>query len=156
MATLKIDGGKLRRIDAAQDAPRIDLAQWRDGARPEAGPFVLRLSNDADPAEIGDGLRRFAAIELEFPTFRDGRAYTQARVIRERFGFRGELRATGEVLCDQALFMLRAGFDALDIGDGDASGFERAISAYSVFYQNGADGSAAAHASRRSAARAAA
>ena len=50
-----------------------------------------------------------------FPNFRDGRAYTQARLLRERFGFRGELRATGQVLRDQFVFLARAGFDAFEV-----------------------------------------
>ena len=75
------------------------------------------------------------------PTFRDGRAYSQARILRERHGFRGELRATGQVLCDQLLFLQRAGFDAFEVTkEGDAAAFAEAVRRYSVFYQPTGDG----------------
>ena len=86
---------------------------------------------------------------LVFPSFRDGRAYSQARLLRERHGFEGELRATGQVLRDQFLFMLRAGFDAFEvIKDADAEAFAQASRRYSVFYQPTGDGRATARAAR--------
>jgi uncharacterized protein (DUF934 family) len=76
-----------------------------------------------------------------FPSFRDGRAYSQARLLRERHGFAGELRATGQVLRDQFVFMLRAGFDAFDVKkDADAAAFASTAKRYSVFYQPTGDG----------------
>ena len=60
-------------------------------------------------------LDRLAVVALVFPSFRDGRAYSQARLLRERHNYRGELRATGQVLRDQFLFMLRAGFDSFEV-----------------------------------------
>ena len=66
-------------------------------------------------------------VALVFPKFQDGRAYSQARILRERFGYRGEMRATGQVLRDQFVFMLRAGFDAFEVKkDADAEGLRRA------------------------------
>jgi uncharacterized protein (DUF934 family) len=80
-----------------------------------------------------------------FPNFRDGRAYSQARLLRERYRYRGELRATGEVLRDQFLFLVRAGFDAFEVKKAaDAVVFAEALARYSVFYQPGADGRAPA------------
>jgi uncharacterized protein (DUF934 family) len=80
-------------------------------------------------------------VALVFPNFRDGRAYSQARLLRERYGFRGELRATGEVLRDQFLFLVRAGFDAFEVKkDVDVAAFAAAVARYSVFYQPTADG----------------
>ena len=65
---------------------------------------------------------------LVFPTFRDGRAYSQARLLRERHEFRGELRATGQVLRDQLMFLHRAGFDAFEVTkDSDAAAFAEAV-----------------------------
>jgi uncharacterized protein (DUF934 family) len=76
-----------------------------------------------------------------FPTFRDGRAYSQARLLRERFRFGGELRATGQVLRDQFVFMLRAGFDAFEVKkESDADAFTNTATHYSVFYQPTGDG----------------
>ena len=65
-----------------------------------------------------------------FPKFQDGRAYSQARILRERLGFRGELRATGQVLRDQFVFMLRAGFDSFEVKkDADAKVVRRGVEA---------------------------
>ena len=86
-------------------------------------------------------LGRLAAVALVFPTFRDGRAYSQARLLRERHGYDGELRATGQVLRDQFVFMSRAGFDAFEVKkDADADTFAETMKRYSVFYQPTGDG----------------
>lgn len=86
-------------------------------------------------------LDRLAAVALVFPTFRDGRAYSQARLLRERHGYDGELRATGQVLRDQFVFMSRAGFDAFEVKkDADAAAFAETMKRYSVFYQPTGDG----------------
>src|SRR5262249_33491245 len=75
------------------------------------------------------------------PTFRDGRAYSQARLLRERYRYRGELRAAGQVLRDQFLFLHRAGFDAFEVSkQKDALAFADAVERYSVFYQPSGDG----------------
>ncbi|MGO8833398.1 MAG: DUF934 domain-containing protein, partial [Roseiarcus sp.] len=66
-----------------------------------SAPTGLIWPNDRKVAELASWLDRLALIALTFPNFRDGRAYTQARQLRERYGFRGELRATGEILRDQ-------------------------------------------------------
>ena len=82
-----------------------------------------------------------AAVALVFPTFRDGRAYSQARLLRERHGYEGELRATGQVLRDQFVFMSRAGFDTFEVKkDADADAFAETMKRYSVFYQPTGDG----------------
>jgi uncharacterized protein (DUF934 family) len=91
--------------------------------------------------ELLADLPRLALIALEFPKWTDGRAYSQARLLRERYGFEGELRATGQVLRDQFVFMLRAGFDAFEVKkDSDAAAFAAATKRYSVFYQPTGDG----------------
>ena len=91
--------------------------------------------------DLAPYLERVAAVALVFPTFRDGRAYSQARLLRERHQFKGELRATGQVLRDQFVFMLRAGFDAFEVKkDGDAEAFAATVKRYSVFYQPTGDG----------------
>jgi uncharacterized protein (DUF934 family) len=86
-------------------------------------------------------LDRLAAVALVFPTFRDGRAYSQARLLRERYDYPGELRATGQVLRDQFVFMTRAGFDAFEVKkQSDAEAFAATTKRYSVFYQPTGDG----------------
>ena len=97
--------------------------------------------NNKPIAELAPYLDRLAAVALVFPTFRDGRAYSQARLLRERFGYAGEMRATGQVLRDQFVFMLRAGFDAFEVKkDSDAAAFAKVAQRYSVFYQPTGDG----------------
>jgi uncharacterized protein (DUF934 family) len=97
--------------------------------------------NNRDLDDLVPWLDRLALVALVFPTFRDGRAYSQARLLRERHGYEGELRATGQVLRDQFVFMLRAGFDAFDVKkQADAEAFGEAARRYSVFYQPTGDG----------------
>jgi uncharacterized protein (DUF934 family) len=97
--------------------------------------------NNRDVDDLVPYLDRVALVALVFPTFKDGRAYSQARMLRERHGYDGELRATGQVLRDQFVFMLRAGFDAFDVRkQKDAEAFGEAEHRYSVFYQPTGDG----------------
>ena len=97
--------------------------------------------NSRDVDDLVPYLDRMAAVALVFPTFRDGRAYSQARLLRERFAWRGELRATGQVLRDQFVFMLRAGFDTFEVKKpSDAEAFAQTVKRYSVFYQPTGDG----------------
>jgi uncharacterized protein (DUF934 family) len=97
--------------------------------------------NNRDVDDVVPHLDRLSVVALVFPTFRDGRAYSQARLLRERFAYRGELRATGQVLRDQFVFMLRAGFDAFEVKKQvDAEAFAQTVKRYSVFYQPTGDG----------------
>lgn len=108
-------------------------------ARP--GPTGVAWPNDRPITELAPHLGRLALVALSFPTFRDGRAYSQARQLREQRRFSGELRATGDVLRDQFLFLLRAGFDSLEVRkEADAEAFAQAASRYSIFYQPTGDG----------------
>jgi uncharacterized protein (DUF934 family) len=104
-------------------------------------PIGVIWPNDRRLAELEPWLNRLALVALNFPKFRDGRAYSQARLLREHFGFTGELRATGDVLRDQFQFLLRAGFDSFEVKKpADALVFAKAAARYSVFYQPSADG----------------
>jgi uncharacterized protein (DUF934 family) len=97
--------------------------------------------NSRDVDDLVPNLDRLAVVALVFPSFRDGRAYSQARLLRERYAYRGELRATGQVLRDQFVFMLRAGFDAFEVKkQSDAEAFADTVKRYSVFYQPTGDG----------------
>src|SRR3954447_20312821 len=105
------------------------------------GQLGVIWTNHRDIDDLVPYLNRLAAVALVFPSFRDGRAYSQARLLRERYNYRGELRATGQVLRDQFVFMLRAGFDAFEVKkDSDAAAFATTIKRYSVFYQPTGDG----------------
>ncbi|MCK1357972.1 DUF934 domain-containing protein [Bradyrhizobium sp. 199] len=106
-----------------------------------AGKLGVIWPNSRDIAELVPYLGKIAVVALVFPTFRDGRAYSQARLLRERYNYRGELRATGQVLRDQFVFMLRAGFDSFDVKkQADAEAFMHTAKRYSVFYQPTGDG----------------
>ena len=106
-----------------------------------AGKLGVVWPNNRDVDDLLPYLDRLAMVALVFPSFRDGRAYSQARLLRERYGFRGELRATGQVLRDQFVFMLRAGFDAFEVKkQADAEAFTETVKRYSVFYQPTGDG----------------
>jgi len=108
-------------------------------------PVGVIWPNNRRVAELGPYLDRVSLVILVFPSFKDGRAYSQARQLRERYGFRGELRATGQILRDQFLFQVRAGFDALDVAKaGDVDAFAAALARYTVFYQPAGEGRIAA------------
>ena len=105
------------------------------------GQNVLKIANDADLAALTaegafDGIER---IELDFPKVTDGRAFSQAVLLRRRHGFAGDLRATGEVLIDQLVQMARSGFSSAVLAPGvDATAAERQFARYSAFYQGDA------------------
>ncbi|HLH98671.1 MAG TPA: DUF934 domain-containing protein [Xanthobacteraceae bacterium] len=104
-------------------------------------PTGVLWPNNRRVAEIVPHLSKLALVALEFPKFRDGRAYSQARQLRETHGFRGELRATGDVLRDQFMFMVRAGFDAFEVKkEKDVAAFANEIARKTVFYQPTGDG----------------
>jgi uncharacterized protein (DUF934 family) len=105
------------------------------------GKLGVIWPNNRNLDDLVPYLDRLAAVALVFPSFRDGRAYSQARLLRERHGYESELRATGQVLRDQFVFMSRAGFDAFEVKkDADADAFAETMKRYSVFYQPTGDG----------------
>jgi uncharacterized protein (DUF934 family) len=100
-----------------------------------AGPVnVVQLANDADPLQLQiEGVDR---IELHFPKFSDGRAFSQAALLRRRLGFSGDIRATGDVLIDQLVQMQRAGFSSAALrADQDVAHARRQFERYPAFYQ---------------------
>jgi uncharacterized protein (DUF934 family) len=104
-------------------------------------PVGVIWPNNRRVSELAPLLDKLALVALVFPVFKDGRAYSQARQLREQYGFRGELRASGAVLRDQLLFMQRAGFDAFEVKkEADAGAFFEATHRFSAFYQPAADG----------------
>jgi len=105
------------------------------------GSLGVLWPNDRRVTELKPWLGHLALIALDFPKFRDGRAYSQARQLRENAGFRGTLRATGDVLRDQFHFLVRAGFDSFDVKKpADAAAFAKSVAGFTVVYQPGADG----------------
>lgn len=141
MQTLKFIDGELTYSNPGA-VEEISLEAWRAGVRPEAGGFALVLPNDASVDDVGPEANEFSAIVLTFPSFRDGRAYTQARLLRERFGYRGEIRARGDILRDQIAFMARCGIDSFEIDADAAASLIGAFGDFSHVYQAAADGAA--------------
>jgi uncharacterized protein (DUF934 family) len=117
-------------------------------AKEEPLPFdgkMLVLPNTEDVLKLGDRLDGVKLILLDFPKFTDGRAYTQARLLRERLGYRGELRASGAVFIDQLPFLLRCGFDSFASAQkGFIEALAKARTLFSVVYQPTGDGRATA------------
>jgi uncharacterized protein (DUF934 family) len=114
------------------------------------GSVGVLWPNDKRVAELEPWLGHLALIALVFPKFKDGRAYSQARLLRETHGYRGMLRATGDILRDQFHFLVRAGFDSFEVKkDADARVFAEVLARYSIYYQDGADGRAPALRRRR-------
>lgn len=142
--------------DASQTAQGdviVSLEQWqenRETLRGRNGRLGLRLKSDQSPAGIADDLQYFDLVALEFPRFGDGRPYSYARLLRERYGFAGELRAVGNVLRDQLFFMLRCGFDSFEIdSDKAVDAWRDAVSEISFWYQPTGDGRSTAGVLRR-------
>lgn len=98
---------------------------------------VLQLANDVDPTGVAlEGVHR---VELHFPKFTDGRAFSQAYLLRRRLGFQGDIRATGDVLTDQLVQMERSGFSSAVLReDQDVAHAQRQFARYAAFYQGDA------------------
>ena len=102
-------------------------------------PFGVGLQSGEAAADIAGDISHLDLIALEFPAFTDGRAYSTARLLRERYGYMGELRAVGHVLRDQFLFMRRCGFDTFEVRDNDAGVWQEAVREINIFYQPAGD-----------------
>ena len=131
----------------------VGVARWqaeRARLRRRGPPVGVRMKADQPPSLIADDIDRLHLIALEFPAFADGRAYSSARLLRERHGYAHELRAVGTVLRDQFMFMHRCGFDAFEVADQAAvDGWIEAMSEISVWYQPTGDGRAPVSVLRR-------
>jgi uncharacterized protein (DUF934 family) len=128
-------------VDGAALIPAARFLKDPEALIARNSPTGVIWPNNRDLDELVPYLDRLAVVALIFPSFRDGRAYSQARLLRERHHYKGELRATGQVLRDQFVFMLRAGFDAFEvIKQADAEAFLATAKRYTVFYQPTGDG----------------
>ena len=103
----------------------------------DRGQNVIEISNDTDPRSVS--LSGVTRVDLVFPKFTDGRAFSQAFLLRRRLGFRGEIRATGDVLIDQLVQMQRSGFDSAVLrSDQDPASAQRQFERFAAFYQGDA------------------
>ncbi|MEO7727413.1 MAG: DUF934 domain-containing protein, partial [Burkholderiales bacterium] len=117
----------------------VPLGCWRaqrETLTARAGGLGIWLDSSEDPALVAADLRHFQVIAVNFPQFTDGRGYSIARLLRERYGWRGELRAIGDVLRDQLFYLSRCGFDAFALRAGqDAPTALAAFDDFSEGYQ---------------------
>src|SRR6266853_1571697 len=132
MATL-IKGRRI--VVETAPAPKDHETQGQDDETQGRRGEIVRLEPTDDPASVADRLDRVARVEVNFPKFGDGRGYSIARLLRERYGYKGELRAVGEVVRDHLFYMESCGFDAFLLRDGEdpveaLSGFEDFSEAY--------------------------
>ncbi|MFZ5608565.1 MAG: DUF934 domain-containing protein [Pseudomonadota bacterium] len=143
--------------DAAAFAPGapvvVTLARLQGEAETlfaRAGAVGVVLAAGAPAEALAPHLDRLAMVALDFPSFADGRAYSNARVLRDHLGFLGEIRAVGDVLADQLGFMARCGFSSAALAPHvDEAVAARALARYSVAYQAASDDKAPAHRLRR-------
>ena len=118
---------------------RLVSAEEHAEAGTSDDPKVVRLPNDADPHTLADRLDAIERIDLDFPQFHDGRAFSQAFLLRRRLGFKGDIRATGDVLIDQLVQMERTGFTSAALKPGvDAADAQRQFERFPAFYQGDA------------------
>ncbi len=121
----------------------VTLDRWQENKPDLAGyndRLGIRLRSDQGPDLIAEDLERFDLIELEFPVLPDGRAFSYARLLRERYGYDGEIRAVGDIIKDQLFFMQRCGINSFDLPDQrNAEDALSALGGFSVVYQPAAD-----------------
>ncbi|RQN33987.1 DUF934 domain-containing protein [Paraburkholderia tropica] len=117
--------------------PRLELTLLHRAEHDaQARDAVVTLPNDADPFEHAEAILATQRVELHFPQFTDGRAFSQAYLIRRRLGFKGDLRACGDVLPDQVLQIARTGFSSAVLQDGVSREEARAqLMRFGGFYQ---------------------
>jgi len=133
--------------DAIPESGDIAVSQTRFLAERDAllarnaGRLGLVIQPAKEEVEaIGADAQRFALIAVGFPAYRDGRGFSTARLLRERYGYTGELRAVGDVLPDQVFYMLRCGFDAFSLkAHHPEEDFARAAKTFSISYQSATD-----------------
>jgi uncharacterized protein (DUF934 family) len=99
----------------------VPLKLWQNQAElleQHSGKVGIWINSDEEPEWIADGLQKLPLIAINFPIFTDGRGYSYARLLRERYGFQGEIRAIGDVTQDQLFYMRRCGFDSFSLKEG--------------------------------------
>ena len=126
---------------AAGDAITVSLARLSEAVtRNDITKLGVRILPGEDVRLLKEYLSRLQIVELAFPTFRDGRNYSSARILRDQLGYTGEIRAVGQVLADQLFFMVRCGIDALDLDPSVSRDVaECALSRFKYVYQAASD-----------------
>jgi len=152
MPLITVDGFKADAFTlVADDAPLpeeggaiVSLSRFRkdhDTLLARNAPIGVRLKAEESPEQLGEDVGRFSVVALEFPKFRDGRAFSWARLLRTRLRFAGEIRAVGDFLYDQIAYQHRVGFNAWEVPESfKPEDLRRALAEISNVYQPSADG----------------
>jgi uncharacterized protein (DUF934 family) len=143
----KIAGNDWRHVADDESLPEsnvsVSLKRWKaekDSLTVRNAPLGLRLNASDAPEEIADDLKHFGLIVLEMAQFADGRVFTQAALLRERYGFIGELRVRGDFLRDQMFYLARVGVNAFEFADGvNLEEMLPALGEFTVKYQAAVD-----------------
>ncbi|MBK1680962.1 DUF934 domain-containing protein [Rhodocyclus tenuis] len=129
----------------AQSATIFPFSLWRElrqaGVRLDPARTAIWLSADDDFRDEIDAISKLPLVAIDFPDFRDGRGYSLAYLLRTRYGFKGDLRAIGDVLRDQLFYMLRCGFTSFDVREDKdiADALKGLQTGFAVRYQGAAD-----------------
>lgn len=117
----------------------VSFVRWqaeRDALLARSAPLGVRLPSTVPAGAIAPDLERFALVVVEFPKFRDGRGFTTARELRERWGFQGEIRAVGNIIADQYPLLVRCGASTVEVPEGtDVETWARTLNTVTIAYQ---------------------
>ncbi|HEX2590278.1 MAG TPA: DUF934 domain-containing protein [Rhizomicrobium sp.] len=137
-------------VRAADDAPLTDaptivsyarFAKERDTLLARNAPLGIRLKPADNPEALGDDVHHFTVVELEFPSFSDGRGFSWARILRTRMHYKGEVRSVGHTIYDQLPLLHRVGVNAFEVPEGfTIEKYNRALGEMTNVYQPSADG----------------
>lgn len=118
----------------ANDNITVTLKRWqadKQNLLKHSGKIGIRLSPSDPVSSISIDISNFKLIELDFPAFTDGRSFSQARLLRSRYGYQGEIRAVGRYMTDQIFYLQRVGVDAFELND--PKDIEHALEAFNDF-----------------------
>jgi uncharacterized protein (DUF934 family) len=127
---------------ADEDALLLAFSEFRAGRErwlARSGPLGVILAPADNEQDLVPDLSRLALVAAEFPTPSEGRGYTQGRLLRERWGFTGELRARGAIRRDQVFFLARCGFNSFELPESEFEGAMAALRTFSADYQSSND-----------------
>jgi len=138
---------RITSVEAGQAVPDGDIIlpfrYWKENRaslETRKGNTAVCLNGEDRIADIVNDLDKFSLIALDFPLFKDGRCYSHARLLRDRYGYKGDIRAVGDVLRDQLFFMKRCGISSFHIrSDKDIADALNSFKDFSVKYQTAAD-----------------
>lgn len=146
----RVDDDNWQRIESEEQLELtgdriVDWSLWqahKAALKARDGRLGVRIDGDVDLAELAADLPGLDLVAVNFPSFADGRGFSQARLLRGRYGFKGQVRAVGDVTWDRLRFMSRCGFDALEVAEERYSDeMLRAFDEISVRYQGAEDDS---------------